>query len=264
MNLEQLCSQVCDLAKQTGKFIKTEAQKFSQDEVEVKGSNNFVTYVDKTSELKLVEGLQKILPEAGFITEEGTATHNLEKYKWIIDPLDGTTNFIHGLPPYAISIGLVEDNEPILGVIYEIVGDECFYAVKNGNAYLNGKVIKVSTAAKVSDSLIATGFPYTNYDLLKPFLNSLEYFFVHSHGVRRIGSAATDIAYVACGRFEAFYEYGLNPWDVAAGIIILKQAGGKVSDFKGNDNYLFGKEIIASNNNVFPEFYKAVNQFLAV
>jgi myo-inositol-1(or 4)-monophosphatase len=260
MNLEQLCHQVCELAKETGIFIKAEASKFTSDKVEVKGANNFVSYVDKQSEQKIVAGLKKLLPNSGFIAEEGTGGNIETRYQWVIDPLDGTTNFIHGLPPYAISIALMDNSEVIIGVVYEICANECFYAWKDSKAYLNGNPINVTSASTVNDALIATGFPYYDYSLMPAFFNSLEYFFTHSHGVRRIGSAATDLAYVACGRFEAFYEYGLHAWDVAAGSLILQQAGGKVSDFNGNNNYIFGKEIVASNKNFFPEFQQTLNK----
>ena len=262
MNLEHICEQVCRLAKTTGEFIKKEALNFTLDKVEVKGENNFVTYIDKNSEDKLVKGLKAILPEAGFITEEGTVAEEKTRFRWVIDPLDGTTNFIHGLPPYAISIGLLDEEVPILGVIYEVTASECFYAWEGGKAYLNGKEIHVSLASTVSESLIATGFPYYDFSKVIDFMDTLNYFFVHSHGVRRIGSAATDLAYVACGRFDAFYEYSLHPWDVAAGAIIVKQAGGKVTDFSGNKNYIFGGEIVASNANFYPEFCKTINGFL--
>jgi myo-inositol-1(or 4)-monophosphatase len=259
MNLELICSKVCDLARSTGMFIRAEAIKINHKNIEVKGLNNFVTYVDKVSESQLVDGLKKILPEAGFITEEGTATENGSDYRWVIDPLDGTTNFIHGLPPYAISIGLMYKEEVVIGVIYEISAGECFYAWKGSNAYLDGNTIKVTEASNVSDSLIATGFPYYDFNQIKPFMKTLEYLFVNSHGVRRLGSAATDLAYVACGRFEVFYEYNLNSWDVAAGSLIVKQAGGQVTDFKGGNNFIFGKEIIASNTNVYSDFKRVID-----
>jgi myo-inositol-1(or 4)-monophosphatase len=228
----------------------------------VKGLHNFVTYVDKGAEKIIVDRLHEILPEAGFIAEENTNTTRGEQFNWVIDPLDGTTNFIHGLPPYAVSIGLLENGFPVLGVVYEVALDECFYAWKDSPAYLNGKEIRVSDRDKVQDALIATGFPYYDYHLMRPYIDCLEYFLKNSHGVRRLGSAATDLAYVACGRFEAFYEYGLNPWDVAGGAIILQQAGGRLSDFSGGDNYIFGKELVAANYPIFNEFLKTVKQFL--
>jgi len=264
MNLEKICLQVVDLTKNVGKFILSEKNNIKQPNVEVKGLHDFVTYVDKTSEQKIIDRLSELLPEAGFIAEEGTSTKRGEKYNWIIDPLDGTTNFIHGLAPFAISIALMEDNEIILGVVHELNLDECFYAWKGSNAYLNGNIIHVSKKDKIEDSLIATGFPYYDYDRIKPFMETLKYFMQKSHGVRRLGSAATDLVYVACGRFEAFYEYSLSPWDVAAGAFIVQQAGGKVSDFIGENNYIFGKEIIATNKNVFDDFLSIVKNIMHV
>jgi myo-inositol-1(or 4)-monophosphatase len=222
-----------------------------------------VSYVDKESELRIVDGLHKILPEAGFIAEEGTGEQKPDGLNWIIDPLDGTTNFIHGLPPYAISIALMDNQKLLLGVIYEVTLDECFYAWGNGKAYMNGNEIRVSDIGNVNDALIATGFPYYDYDRIEPFMQSMEHFMRYSHGLRRLGSAATDLAYVACGRFEAFYEYSLQPWDVAAGAFIVEQAGGKVSDFGGGANHIFGKEIIAANSKVFKPFLEIVSNYMS-
>ncbi|MDM8161949.1 inositol monophosphatase family protein [Labilibaculum sp. K2S] len=259
INLKELCFKTNDIARKVGLFIKEQQSKIKSDVVEVKGIHDFVTYVDKTAEEKIVAELKLILSDAGFIAEEGTETYQAERYNWIIDPLDGTTNYIHGLSPFAVSIALQEYDEIILGVIYEISLDECFYSWKGASeAFLNGKTITVSKANSIDSSLIATGFPYSNYDQLKTFMASLEYFIINSHGVRRPGSAATDLAYVACGRFEAFYEYSLQAWDVAAGSFLVSQAGGKVCDFKGGKNFIFGKEIIASNTMVHDEFKSVV------
>ena len=261
MNLENICIEVQNIAKSAGKFIAGEREKFDLTNIEVKGKANFVSYVDKQAEELIIEALRRLIPESGFIAEEGTAGSSDEKYKWIIDPLDGTTNFIHGLPPFAVSIALMEDDELVLGVVYEVTQNECFYAWKGSKAYLNGNVIEVTTASTTADSLIATGFPYSAMDMLDPFLISMRYFMIHSHGLRRLGSAATDLAYVAAGRFEAFYEHGLKPWDVAAGAVILRQAGGIVSDFSGSDEFLFNGEIVAANQAYYPEFYGIVHDF---
>ncbi len=258
--LDKLCQEVCQLTRKVGDFIRTEQKKFSTNSVEVKGKNDFVSYVDKTSEIQLVEVLSKLLPESGFIAEEGTSTKKGDVYNWIIDPLDGTTNFIHGIPCYAISIALMRNEELILGVIYEINLDECFYAWEGSKAFLNGKEIHVSKAASLADSLIATGFPYYDYSKMENYMKLFNYFMKHTHGLRRLGSAATDLAYVACGRFDGFYEYSLQPWDVAAGAFIVKQAGGKVKDFNGNNNYIFGKEIVAGNGECFDEFLNTVKE----
>lgn len=262
MNLQNICKQVCDLAIETGNFIREQKDKITIDIIDVKGVHNFVTYVDKEAEEKIVAGLENILPEAGFIAEEGTSEKQGEIYNWVIDPLDGTTNFIHGISPFAVSIALMKQDKVILGVVFEVMLKECFYAWEGGAAYLNGKEIHLSERKNISESFIATGFPYYAYDRLQPFLKTLEYFMLNSDGVRRLGSAATDLAYVACGRFEGFYEYSLSPWDVAAGAFIVQQAGGKVCDFSGNNNYIFGKEIIASNPHIHFEFLDVIKNIM--
>jgi myo-inositol-1(or 4)-monophosphatase len=259
MELEKIFTQVHELTLETGKFLMDEINKVGKDDIEVKGLHNFVTYVDKESEQRLVNALTKILPEAGFIVEENTVSHKDEEYKWVIDPLDGTTNFIHSIPCFAISIALMHRDEVLLGIVYEINQKECFYAIKGSPAYMNGKEIKVSSTNKLSDALIATGFPYYDYGKLNQYMEVLKYFMRTTHGVRRLGSAATDLVYVACGRFEGFYEYGLSPWDVAAGAFIVQQAGGKVSDFRGGNDFIFGKEIIAANGNIYDDILRIIN-----
>ena len=262
MDLKNLTQQTRKIAVTVGDFIREQKNNISPTIIEKKGIHDFVTYVDKNSEKKIVEGLSKILPEAGFITEEKTTSKKGEIYNWIIDPLDGTTNYIHKLSPFSVSIALMEKNEVILGVVYEISLDECFYAYKGSKAFLNDKEITVTKTDKVDDSLIATGFPYYDYDRMEPFMKTLDFFMKNSHGLRRLGSAATDLVYVACGRFDAFYEYSLHAWDVAAGAFIVKQAGGKVCDFNGGDNYIFGKEIIASNSLIYNEFLHIIKNYM--
>jgi len=260
-NLQTLCQEVCALSKEVGIFIKSERNKFSSDKIEIKGKNDLVSYVDKTSEKLIVEKLSQLLPESGFIAEEGTSSKKGEQYNWVIDPLDGTTNFIHGIPCYAISIALMRNNELVMGVVYEINFDECFYAWEGSKAYLNGNEIHVSATSKLADSLLATGFPYYDYNRMDEYMEVFKHFMKNTHGLRRLGSAATDLAYVACGRFEGFYEYSLQPWDVAAGAFIVQQAGGKVTDFKGEENYIFGREIVAGNAACFDEFLDVVKHY---
>lgn len=245
-SLESITLQVKDIARNAGAFIRKEAQSFSSEAVEIKGKSDLVSYVDKETEKLLVGALSELLPDAGFITEENTTAQGQKEYTWIIDPLDGTTNFIHGLPTYAISIGLMKDSTVVAGVVYEVNRDEAFYAWKDGGAYLDGKLIAVTKVDKIQNSLFATGFPYFNFEKLNEYLAVLNELMKEAHGLRRVGSAATDLAYVACGRYEAFFEYNLNSYDVAAGIIIVQEAGGKVSDFTGGDNYLFGRQILAA------------------
>ena len=241
-------------------FLRNERKVFSADVVEFKGFNDLVSYVDKTSEEILVKGLQKLIPNAGFITEENTLTLKDRDYVWIIDPLDGTTNFVHGIPCYCVSVGLTYNQELILGIVHEVNLDECFYARQGGGSFLNGTKIQVSTIPALSNSLVATGFPYHDFKQMKEYMEVFDFCMKNTQGLRRLGSAAVDLAYVACGRFEVFYEYGLNPWDIAAGALIVKEAGGPVCDFKNENNFLFGKEIIASNSAVHAEFQKVVAQ----
>ena len=238
MQLEDIIKQVIEVSKQAGDFIRQERKNFSPDKIEYKGLNDMVSYVDKNAEKIIVTNLEKILPEAGFFTEEKTKNIITDRYNWIIDPLDGTTNFIHGVPTYSVSIALKEYDELVLGVVYEINLDECFYAWKDAPSYLNGKEIKVSNIPTVDKSLIATGFPYYDFEKQPAYMQLFAALMKGSHGLRRLGSAAVDLAYTACGRFESFYEYNLNPWDIAAGVVIVRQAGGQVVNFKGGDEVL--------------------------
>lgn len=260
--LQQLTQQVEAIARKAGDFILNERKTFSTKKVEVKGLNDFVSYVDKSSEKLIVAQLKEILPQTGFITEEGTEARDDNPLKWVIDPLDGTTNFIHGMPFFAVSIALLHEKEPLVGVVYEINQDEMFSAWKDGGAYLNAEAISVSNATTVKDSLLGTGFPYYDYHLLNQYLDLFKHLMQHSHGIRRPGSAATDLAYVACGRFDGFYEYSLSPWDVAAGVLLVREAGGIVTDFSGEDEAIFTQEIIATNPHIHAEFLKLLRSFM--
>ena len=260
--LKRIVSEVEPIARKAGAFILAERQTFSTKEVEVKGLNDFVSYVDKGAEKIIVEGLKNVLPEAGFITEEGTEKRDENPLKWVVDPLDGTTNFIHGMPFFAVSIALLNGTEPLVGVVYEINQDEMFTATKGGGAFINDRPIRTSNAPTVKDSLFGTGFPYYDYHLLDEYLELFKHLMQHSHGIRRPGSAATDLAYVACGRFDGFYEYSLSPWDVAAGVLLVREAGGIVTDFSGMDEAIFRKEIIATNPHVHAEFLKLLRSFM--
>ncbi len=246
-NIEHLCAQTVTISKAIGNWIVTEREQFSLQSTEEKSFNNLVSYVDKSSEKRFTKELLALLPNSGILGEEGTSINLDADYIWIVDPLDGTTNFVHGIPAYCTSVALQYKKETILGVVYEPNSKECFYAWKDGGAYLNSKKIQVSSSKNLNQTLLATGFPYDDFDRMKNYLEVLQYFMQTTRGIRRIGAAALDLSYVACGRFDAFYEYALQPWDVAAGSFIVQEAGGKVSDFKNEDNFIFGTDIIASN-----------------
>jgi len=255
MNLEKLTYDVCDIAKETGEFLKKEIHLLKTSDILSKGLHNYVTYVDKESERRIVERLSALIPGSGFIAEENQELKPGE-YTWVIDPLDGTTNFIHGVPLYCISIGLMHQDETILGVVYEPNLKEFFYTWKSAPSYLNREIIRVSETPTISESLVATGFPYYDYRRLDDYLAIFKHLLQNSHGARRLGSAAADLAYTACGRYDGFYEYGLSPWDVNAGGLLVKNAGGIVTDFRGTENYIFGKQIIATNYSIYTEFLK--------
>lgn len=254
-NLEKITNQVAELSLRAAGFLLEEVHKIRNSDIEIKGANNFVTYVDKKSEQMLMEGLSKIVPGTGFIAEESPELLT-SQLNWIIDPLDGTTNFIHGVPMFSISIALAEGEKLLSGVVLEVNSGEMFTTWEGAPSFLNGRQIAVSKTAVIADSLFATGFPYYDFTRMNAYLNFFRYMMEHSHGVRRLGTAAADLAYVACGRYDGFYEYGLSPWDVAAGALLVKNAGGKVCDFNSGNNFIFGKEIITTNYLIFDEFMK--------
>jgi myo-inositol-1(or 4)-monophosphatase len=256
--LEAVCKKAIEVTKGAGAFLKKEAQNFDLSKIEYKGSKDLVSYVDKQSEQLLVKGLKEILPEAGFITEEATVEQSSgTALQWIIDPLDGTTNFLHGQPSYSISVALMLNKEIIVGIVYEPNLDECYYAWKEGGAFCNGKKIKVSSISQLDKSLIATGFPYSLLGKEDTYFKIMREFVDTTHGLRRIGSAAVDLAYVACGRFEGYYEFNLKIWDIAAGILLVKEAGGKVTDYSGGNDYLYGKELLAAGG-LHPEMLRVI------
>jgi myo-inositol-1(or 4)-monophosphatase len=259
IDIVNIINPVKQLAVEVGNYIALEASRFDHKKVELKGLNDLVSYVDKTAEKELVSGLSSILPQAGFIAEEGTASNKNEEYQWIVDPLDGTTNFTHGLPVFSISIALMRAGEVVMGVVYEINRQEMFEAVRGLGARLNDQGIAVSNRTSLADSLLATGFPYWDFKEMRSYLAILDEFMKNTHGLRRMGSAAVDLAYVACGRFEGFFEYNLNAWDVAAGSLIVEEAGGKVSDFSGGNNFIFGREIIAAGQ-PYSEMQKVITK----
>ena len=225
-------------------------QRVAESDIEVKGLNSLVSHVDKTAEARLVDGLRALLPEAGFLAEEGTAGAGEDvRFRWVIDPLDGTTNLIHGLPVFCVSVALVDGHQPVVAIVYDPNRDECFTAWKDGGAHLNGRPIRCAPRAQLSDALVATGFPHWDFDRMSDYLNALTAFARGSRGIRRMGSAAIDLAYVACGRFDLFFEYSLQPWDIAAGLLLVQEAGGITCDFSGGQDaeaLLSGIETFAS------------------
>lgn len=234
-----------DAARQAGDILRNNMN--SIREISYKGAVDIVTNYDRISQQKIFEILSSRFPEHDFLAEEDLCEKKGSPYRWIIDPIDGTTNFAHTFPVFCVSIALEKKGEVLVGVIYDPVRDELFSAVKNQGARLNGKAISISQTDDLDKSLLSTGFPY---DIRVSQQNNLDHFVnfaTRSQAVRRLGSAAIDLCYVACGRFDGFWELKLNPWDVAAGALIVTEAGGHVTDFHGNAFNINGAEILASN-----------------
>ncbi|NWF54159.1 MAG: inositol monophosphatase [Syntrophaceae bacterium] len=224
--------------------------------IDYKGAVNLVTEMDFRAERIIVSEIRKCFPEHGFLAEEKAQERTASPYRWIIDPLDGTTNYAHGYPVYAVSIALEKMGQIILGVVFDPSRDELFVAEKGKGARLNGRRIRVSSTPRLSRSLLATGFPY---DLRESKINNFDHFrnfALRVHAVRRAGSAALDLCYVAAGRFDGFWEMKLGPWDLAAGGLMVQEAGGKVTDFRGRPLALDGRQVLASNSRVHREMMK--------
>jgi myo-inositol-1(or 4)-monophosphatase len=259
LNYKDICLSTIKKLQPVANFIKEEQSKVKSSDIGYKGLNDMVSYVDVQAEEKILKIIKEILPEAGVLGEElGESGENSQKgYCWIIDPIDGTTNYLHGIPFFAISLALTKDGEPVIGIVYEVVRSEIFYAWQGGGAYCNEASIRVSDTSHLKSALIATGFPYSEFGRMETFLQILRHLMQKSHGIRRIGSAALDLAYVASGRIDGFFELGLNPWDVAAGILLVREAGGTVASFSSKpeetEQFLYGKEIIATNKHIFNE-----------
>jgi myo-inositol-1(or 4)-monophosphatase len=249
-------------AKIGGKVLLENFGKVTKKEIEVKSKNNFVTYVDRLSEEKIVQRILSTFPDHTIVAEESGGQKQNSEYRWIIDPLDGTTNFIQGIPMFAVSIGLEKNGEMLLGVIYEPIRKELFYAEKGKGAYLNDKKFTIADKKNLSECLIATGFPFRIYDLFDDYLKTFSLFMRKTIGIRRAGSAAIDLAYTAIGRFDGFWELGLSPWDIAGGSIIIEEAGGVITDVLGGKNYLSTGNVVAGNKDIHEQMLKIVKPIL--
>ena len=244
-------------------FIRAQLNAVRQDDVETKDMNSLVSYVDKEAEKMIVAHLSKLLPEAGFITEENTVSQEVKSKMWIIDPLDGTTNFLYKIPHFSISIALRSEEETLLGVVYEIPSDTSFSAIKGQGAWENNKAISVNSSRPKSELLVVTGFPYDREASVDARLEILKFCILNYRGIRRLGSAALDLAYVASGRFDIYYENTLNIWDIAAGALIVEEAGGVISDYQGNQEHLKNGSIIATYAQHHQEILNVIQEHLS-
>lgn len=250
-DLQHILDEVKALAKDAGTFLAVQRESFDATRVERKQSHDYVSYVDKECERQIVTRLKKILPEAGFITEEKTVAQEdgMEELFWVVDPLDGTTNFIHNLAPYCVCIALRNREEILLGVVYEVCGKELYYAAKGLGAWRNGLPIHVSSVDDLDQALVMIGYPY-NADGWRQFcLQMTGRLYGHCASIRSMGSAEAELCYVAAGKVDAYMESFIQPWDVAAGAIILQEAGGHISDYHGTDTlWLSGRQVLATNS----------------
>jgi myo-inositol-1(or 4)-monophosphatase len=246
-----------EAARVAGKFLKQNVGKIKTIEQKDGSERNLVTEIDKRSEEMIVEMIRKHFPSHEILAEE-RGSQGSSKTKWIIDPLDGTTNFTHGLPVFCVSIGIEHDGEIIAGVIYDPNLDEIFTAEKGKGAYLNGRRMRVSQTQTLSKSLLVTGFPYNIAENPNHAVERFVNFLMKAQAVRRMGSAAIDLAYVACGRYDGFWEVALNPWDMAAGMLLVQEAGGTVTDFQGGKFSIYQKEILASNGLIQSEMLTTI------
>ena len=256
LDLKQLTVEVCRIATEAGHFLKEERKKFHRERVIEKHAHDYVSYVDKESEVRLVKALSALLPEAGFITEEGSATYQNESYCWVIDPLDG----IHDEAPYCVCIALRSQTELLIGVVYEVCRDECFYAWKGGKAFMNGEEIHVSDVSQAQDAFVITELPYNYQQYKQTALHLIDRLYGVVGGIRMNGSAAAAICYVAAGRFDAWAEAFLGKWDYSAAALIVLEAGGRVTDFYGDDHFIEGHHIIATNGHLHPLFEKLLSE----
>lgn len=236
-----------EAAKEAGKYLKYSVGKVKSIEMKQGEERNLVSEIDRTSEAKIISIIKRHYPNHAILAEESGATSASADYKWVIDPLDGTTNFLHGLPVFCVTIGIEYKGEIVVGVVYDPNLDELFTAEKGSGAFCNGKRMKVSAAKELINSLLVTGFPY---DIAKNPNNAVGHFvnfLMEGQGIRRLGSAALDLSYVAAGRFDGFWEVNLHPWDMAAGVLFVREAGGIVADFSGSPSSIYTKQVLATN-----------------
>ena len=233
-------------ARKAGDIINRNIDRVNEIRVGSKGPHDFVTEIDQRAEAAIVEIIQRAYPEHGILAEEGTRIGS-QDYEWIIDPLDGTTNFIHAVPSLAVSIGVRRQNRLEHAVVYDPLRNELFTASRGGGAHLNDRRLRVSQRRDLDDSLIATGFPFRDFSYLDEYLAIFKNLMQKTAGLRRAGSAALDLAYVAAGRYDGFWEFHLKPWDVAAGALLIQEAGGLATDFHGEQDFLQSGNIVAGN-----------------
>ncbi len=250
-------------ARAAGNIIVRNMDRLDRLNIVSKQSNDFVTEVDHKAEAAIIDTIRKSYPDHSLFAEESGRSDTQSDFQWIIDPLDGTTNFLHGFPQFAVSIALREKNRLEVAVVYDPVSQEMFTAVRGNGAQLNDKKIRVSPLRSLDGALLATGFPYTDQSYLDSYLDTLKALMEPAAGIRRPGSAALDLAWTAAGRVDGFWEFNLNAWDIAAGVLLVREAGGLVTDLTGGEGYLDSGDIIAANPKVLAAMLKKIRPILS-
>jgi myo-inositol-1(or 4)-monophosphatase len=250
---DSLLKTAVSAARLAGDIILRNLGQLAPGDIQTKQAFDFVTKVDRWSEAAIVKTIKESFPHHFFLSEETLRQKSHGDYRWIIDPLDGTTNFIHAYPMFSVSIALEYQSRIVLGVVLDPLKDELFHALKGGGAFLNNCNIRVSETNKLDKSLIATGFPFRKKEMIDNYLEAFKEVFEKVSDIRRAGSAALDLAYIAAGRVEGFFELNLSPWDIAAGSLLITEAGGTITDFGGGEQYLETGNIVAGNADVHPE-----------
>jgi len=257
--MEQFLSVAWEAAEEAGALIRETWQQSKQ--IQYKSAIDLVTSADREAEERIVRVLQKRFPDHSILAEEETNIAGSQNiYRWIIDPLDGTTNFAHAYPHFSVSIALEREGEMILGLVYDPVHGEVFKAAKGCGAFLNEKSVRTSRVKELDKALLATGFPYDRRERAAFYLSFFSAFMVRSQGIRRNGSAALDLCYLACGRIDGFWEFKLHPWDTAAASIIVREAGGTLTDFSGSPFSIWGEETLGSNGIIHGEMLRAITE----
>lgn len=247
-------------AKEAGHFIASQLENIDKLNIEEKGRNDYVSEVDKHAEQIIINTIRKYYPDHNIKAEESGEHKTPSAFEWIIDPLDGTTNFLHKFPQFSVSIAVTEKGRLMHGVVFDPLRDEMFSASRGQGARLNNYRIRVSEQKTLNNALLATGIPYYQFDYVDAYLESFKHFMMNTAGIRRAGSAALDLAYVACGRVDGYWELNLKPWDIAAGALIVMEAGGLVTDMVGGEDFLKSGNLIAANPKMLKEMAQTVSK----
>jgi len=247
-------------ARKAGSIINRASFDIDKLTIRKKRQNDFVSEVDEAAEEAIISVLRDAYPDHAILAEESGASDTKSDYVWVIDPLDGTTNFLHGFPQYCVSIGLLHKGKPTQAVVFDTNRNELFTATKGVGAYLNDRRIRASRVDKVEDALVGTGFPFREVGHLDDYLRMFKNVTKGTSGIRRPGAAALDLAWVACGRIDAFWEIGLSPWDMAAGALLVREAGGLIADLDGNEGFLDSGRVVAANPKIFSAFLQLLKQ----